>query len=328
MNRDRSIDTYTQARNLTRRNARTFYFASHSLPPEKRRASYALYAFCRYVDNIADAESNVQIARCRIKQVKTLLESMYDAPFQVREWVALQETIERYGIPKQYLLDLVEGVEMDLDGFSCRTFSDLQRYCYHVASVVGLMMTKILQPDNEAALPYAEHLGTAMQLTNILRDIGEDLRMQRRYIPADELQASGIGVEHLDRQQVNTVFREFMQHQITRARDYYAKAEPGVSLLPDDGSRYCVRVMSVLYSRILDAIEANGYDVFSRRAHVPLSIKLRLAASIALFGDSKPYLPGRHMVHQPLRRLRAIDVDIVNVQTTRTCHDCGTQSNE
>ena len=288
---DYSVDTFEQARELTRRNAKTFYFASHALPPEKRLASYALYSFCRYVDNIADTGGDARAARVQLDVTRNLLDHIYESDQQLHRWSAFQETVRRNEIPKRYFLDLVDGVEMDLTAFSCSTYADLQKYCYRVASVVGLMMTRVFQPDNDEALQYAEHLGTAMQLTNILRDIGEDYRMHRVYLPNDDMRDWGIGEEDLHKGEVTPAFRRFIQFQIARAREFYTKAKPGIALLPNDGSRYCVHVMSVLYSRILNAIEANEYDVFTRRAHVPLPEKIRLAASVALQGQARPYFP-------------------------------------
>jgi len=306
---DRPIDTFEQARESTRRNAKTFYLASHALPPEKRKASYALYSFCRYVDDIADASGNRETARAQLELIRTMLNAMYDSRQTVPQWGALQETISRYAIPRQYFFDLVEGVEMDLDGVSCSSFADLQKYCYHVASVVGLMMTRVLQPDDERAIEYAEHLGTAMQLTNILRDIGEDFRMNRIYLPRDEMREGQIHEEDLRAGTVTPAFRTFMQRQIARARGYYAMAEPGIALLPNDGSRYCVKSMGLLYSRILNAIERNDYDVFTRRAHLSLPAKLLLAGSMALNNQARPYIPGT--------RPHSVSSDAKSIETAR-----------
>lgn len=284
-----SVNTVEQAREMTRRYAKTFYFASHALPPEKREASYALYSFCRYVDNIADEASDLEAARGLLDVVRRRVEEIYDAGHWGSRWAILRETIERYGIPKEFLLDLIVGVEMDLAGTHCSTFAELRKYCYHVASVVGLMMARILQPDTDDALPYAEDLGTAMQLTNILRDVAEDYGMRRIYLPGDELEEWGITDDVLSGQKVTPAFRAFMQFNVARARAFYRKAEPGIRSLPDDGSRFCVRLMSTLYERILDSIEANGYDVFTHRAHVPFHQKLRVAAGIALHHQGSPY---------------------------------------
>jgi len=284
-----SVNTAEQARQMTRKYARTFYFASHALPPEKRQASYALYSFCRYVDNIADEASDLEAARGLLRVVRHRVEEVYDGDHWGPRWAILRETIDHYGIPKELLLDLIVGVEMDLAGARCRTFAELRTYCYHVASVVGLMMARILQPETDDALSYAEDLGTAMQLTNILRDVAEDYGMKRIYLPGDELEEWGITDDVLSGQKVTPAFRAYMQFNVARARAFYRKAEPGIRSLPDDGSRFCVRLMSTLYGRILNRIEANGYDVFRHRAHVPLYEKLRLAAGIALHHQGSPY---------------------------------------
>jgi 15-cis-phytoene synthase len=304
-----SIDTFQQARAMTRTHAKTFYFASHTLPPHKREASYALYSFCRYVDDVADRAAGVGTAKAQLEAIRGILDSLYEADGESPSWAALRETVKRYGIPPGYLRDLVHGVEMDLSEIRCDTFDDLERYCYYVASVVGLMMTRVLQPDRDDALPYAEDLGTAMQLTNILRDIGEDYAMHRVYLPRDEMREWKITEEVLRDGVVTPAFRSFMQFQISRARQFYEKAEPGMALLPDDGSRFCVRLMSTLYGRILHAIEANDYDVFTKRAHVVLPLKLRYAASITLHRQGSPYFL--------LGRSRREDVRAKALQRTR-----------
>jgi 15-cis-phytoene synthase len=284
-----NIDTFEHARQTTRRYAKTFYFASHALPPDKRRASYALYAFCRHVDNIADAADHTDDALKQLAVLRSILGEIYREDHALPGWRALQETVRRFAIPRRYFEDLIAGVEMDLVGFHCETFEDLHNYCYHVASVVGLMMTRILKPDSEEALRYAADLGTAMQLTNILRDIKEDHSMQRIYLPAQEMRDWGVDEADLRNGVVTTTFRRFMQFQVARAREFYAKADPGIALLPNDGSRFCVRAMRVLYSRILDVIEVNQYNVFTRRARVSLPRKLGLAAAIAREGSASPY---------------------------------------
>jgi len=283
------VTTHEHAREITRRYARTFYFASFALPPEKRQAAYALYSFCRLVDNIADETTDLSSSSDRLQLMRRHVDDVYAVDRDPPHLSVLQETVHRFGIPKEYLLDLIDGVAMDIAGMRPQTFEDLRIYCYHVASVVGLMMTKILQPDSDDALPCAEDLGTAMQLTNILRDVGEDLKIHRVYLPACEMDAWGVTEDDLHGPRVTPAFRDFMRFQISRARDFYAKANLGIMLLPDDGSRYCVRLMSDLYSRILRAIEANDYEVFRRRAHVPLPSKLLLAVLAAVRRQGMPY---------------------------------------
>jgi len=306
-------DNYEACRLYTRHYARTFYFASHVLPEEKRRAAYAIYAFCRYADNIIDESraadgparplKRLQALRDQLRYVYTHAETMDP------KLLAFRETVLRYDIPEEYFLDLLRGVEMDLLKTRYRTFEELREYCYCVASVVGLMMTRILGAADERALRHAEELGIAMQLTNILRDIGEDYGRGRIYLPQDEIDEAGYSEWRLARGEVDDAFRDLMAFQIARARRYYRLAEEGVPLLTGDGSRYCVRLMSGAYGKILDAIERNGFDVFTRRAYVPLHRKLVVAAGALL-----PYRPRpvpaadaspRHEPHPELAPLRA-----------------------
>jgi phytoene synthase len=184
----------------------------------------------------------------------------------------------RYRIPKEYFADLIRGVEMDLTGTRYRTYAELEEYCYRVASTVGLMMTRIFSPDHEGeALIHAIELGKAMQLTNILRDVGEDFRRGRVYLPAQDLERFGVQETDLDRMVPTGDFRRLIKFEIERARELYDWAEAGVPLLPDDGSRLCVKLMGRTYAKILDAIEQNNYDVLSRRAYVPSFKKIQIA---------------------------------------------------
>ena len=278
------LHTVEHARALTRRYARTFYFASHVLPPAKRDASYAVYAFCRIADNITDVhredtdqipDAARQIARLRMELAELYAEG--DVPTR---WVALRETVRRYHIPQAYFDELLNGVEMDLTPRRFATFAELEIYCYRVASVVGLIMTHIFGATSSEALRRAAQLGTAMQLTNILRDIGEDHHMGRIYLPQDELLAFGVTEEMIGTGTVTPAFEALLRFQIDRARRLYAGAEEGIPLIPDDGSRFSTRLMSTLYARILEAIERNAYDVFTSRAHVPIATKLRLTGRI------------------------------------------------
>jgi len=277
---------YEACRTSTREHARTFYFASHVLPREKRMAAYAVYAFCRRVDDLVDTASSSG-SRTRALRKLRWLRAQLDHLYKRREkldaeFLALQETVFRYDIPQAYFLDLLRGVEMDLTKKQYATFAELKEYCYCVASVVGLIMTKIFGSAGDEALRYAADLGTAMQLTNILRDIREDFAMGRVYLPADELKRFGVSEEDLAKGIMHERFREFMRFQIRRARGYYARAAKGIPLLTGDGSRFCVRLMSGTYSGILDAIEQMGYDVFVGRAYVPFLSKLGIAARTVL----------------------------------------------
>ena len=295
------LDTRDMAANFeacrlyTRTHAKTFYFASHVLPEEKRMAAYAVYAFCRYADNVIDTATMPEAhthALSRIAALHDQLRYMYSySPLMDPRLAALRETVFRYQIPREYFTDLLRGVEMDLTCRRYETFDTLKVYCYCVASVVGLIMTRIFGVSDERAMRHASDLGTAMQLTNILRDIGEDARMGRVYLPGEELERFGYSEAELAAGRINENFVSLMQYQITRARGYYAGATRGLPMLTDDGSRFCVRLMSRTYARILDVIETNQYDVFTRRATVPASTKVAILIGAAVGRKERPAVP-------------------------------------
>jgi 15-cis-phytoene synthase len=287
MSSDAVRKDFVECRAYTRQFAKTFYFASHALPRQKRMAAYALYAFCRYADEITDSDEAVADPRTALRELAFLrdrLAAVY-SPVQmtVPKFMAFQATVKEYGIPEEYFLDLIRGVEMDLMKKRYRHFNELDEYCYCVASTVGLIMTKVFGAvGEERALEHAAELGKAMQLTNILRDIGEDFRRGRLYLPTEEMEQFGVREQDLQTGIVTPGFVELMKFQIRRARVLYKRADAGIPRLTDDGSRFCVRLMSRTYAQILSAIEANGYDTLSRRAFVPLKGKLSIAAKAFL----------------------------------------------
>jgi phytoene synthase len=269
---------------MTRHHAKTFYFASHVLPAQKRSDAYAVYAFCRHVDDQIDLAPD-ELARLRaMADLEYLLHAVYrpgeSAPsFESSlPWLsAFRETIQRRAIPASYFEDLLKGVEMDRDRVRIQTWDELDTYCYHVASVVGLIMVHVLTEPAPELLKPARDLGTAMQLTNILRDIAEDWQRDRLYLPADELEKFGLTADDIARQRMGDSFRAMMRFQIGRARAYYGQAEAGIAALPADGSRFCARLMSTVYGAILDEIERADYQVYRGRVHVSFLRKLGLA---------------------------------------------------
>ncbi len=277
---------FAECKVYTRHYAKTFYFASYVLPREKRKAAYAVYAFCRYADNLIDNAgpgSDTHLALRRLTELRHQLRYVYAfSELMDPKLLAFRETVFHYKIPQQYFEDLLRGVEMDLTKTRYESFSELQDYCYCVASVVGLIMSCIFGVSDSKALARAEDLGTAMQLTNILRDIGEDYDLGRIYLPKDDMDAFGYTEDELSRGVVNGNFKRLMEFQITRAREYYERAAAGIPLLTNDGSRFCVRLMSRTYGKILKAIEHHGFDVFSSRAFVPFSKKLWIAIGAAM----------------------------------------------
>jgi phytoene synthase len=298
---------FEQCRRYARRYARSFYFASHVLPKPKRLASYAIYAFCRYADELADGpQISATEGRRRLEELREQLRRVYTGSrFMDNRLLAFRETVFNYAIPQEYFLDLLRGFEMDLARVRFRRFEDLTTYCYNVASTVGLMMTHVFGVSDTKAFRHAEELGIAMQLTNILRDVGEDYRRGRVYLPEAELAAFNYSEQDLARGTINENFIALMRSNIERARAYYLQADSGIPLLTDDGSRLCVRLMRRIYSGILDQIEANRYDVFTRRAYVPTRRKIIIALTTMAKGlvkntearrPNKP-LPDHTVIH-------------------------------
>jgi 15-cis-phytoene synthase len=274
-------------RKLTQHHAKTFYFASHVLLAQKRHDAYAVYAFCRHVDDQIDLAPN-ETARLRaFADLEHLLHAAYqpdrETPAHFPPWLtAFRETIQRRLIPAGYFEDLLKGVAMDRGRVRIQTWEELDSYCYHVASVVGLIMVHVLTKPSPEMLKPARDLGTAMQLTNILRDVAEDWQRDRVYLPATELAKFGLTADDIARQRADDSFRALMRFQVDRARAYYSSAEPGLAMLPSDGSRFCARLMSVIYGGILDEIERADFQVYRGRARVSFRRKIRLATRSVL----------------------------------------------
>ena len=271
------ISSFNECRLYTRHYAKSFYFSSYLLPKEKRYAAYAIYLFCRYADNIVDMASNHTHEEVEQK-IYSLLENLdviYSGKNSLNgSFSAFADTVKKYDIPKFYFTELVEGVSMDINTKRYDSFEELEKYCYKVASVVGLIMSEIFGYKNNSALMYAIDLGKAMQLTNILRDIKDDCKMGRVYIPQDELARFGYTEEDIKNKTINQNFISLIKYHIERAREYYRLAENGIPYLTDDGSRTTVVLMKKIYSGILNKIEENNYDIFSRRVFVSKAEKL------------------------------------------------------
>lgn len=271
--------SYANAERVTASWARSFYFASRFVPLAKRRAIFALYDYCRHADNLVDLRGSRPVAEVRqqLAELGATVRALHaGAESKHPRWLALGDTLRRHPVPLAPLLELLDGVATDLDPVEMRTFADLERYSYQVAGVVGLMLGPVLGAERNGFDSYGVRLGIAMQLTNVLRDIGEDLGEGRLYLPADELAAFGLDRAALERRVVTPEFRRFMAFQIRRARQHFAAGDAVVGLFPADGSRMTVRLMQRTYSGILDAIERHEYDVFRLRAHVSSPRKLAI----------------------------------------------------
>jgi len=264
---------YHRCDEITRVHSKTFYVASGLLPDGKRQAARALYAFCRITDNIVDDPNSSDSQRLQ-SLAKWQASVMADAPVSDDlVCLAWADTQVKFNLPRGFAQQLIDGVRRDIDQTRYETFADLAEYSYGVASTVGLLAMHIVGFVGEQALPYAIRLGVALQLTNILRDVAEDWRNGRIYLPLDELHRFGLDESDIAQGQVDDRWRKFMAFQIERNRRLYAESLPGIAMLDRDG-RFAIAAAADLYRAILDDIELNDYDVFSRRAHVNMVGKL------------------------------------------------------
>lgn len=273
-------ESHAWCRDSTRRHSKSFYFASFPLPKEKRQAAYAVYAFCRHADDLVDEAGRGADVSGAVRE----LESTFDAIIRDgrRDWpfaAAFADAVERHGLTREPFAELVEGVGRDQGRVRIQTWEELRDYCYHVASVVGLIMCPILGLRDPAGQAQAIDLGIAMQLTNIIRDVGEDLDRDRIYLPEEELIGHGLDEAYLRNRRPGRRWREFLATQIARARDYYQRGEEGIPLLAPDGSQLTVRLMRDIYADILLQVEKIGHDSLNHRAFTPFSRKIFLAAA-------------------------------------------------
>jgi len=267
---------YAEAARVTARHSRSFFFATRFFPPELARAAHAVYWFCRYSDDLVDEAGSADQARSNWETWARLVRTALAGGAADHPVLAVfGDAVRRYGIPAEYPLELLEGMRMDLEQTCYENFAQLRLFCYRVASVVGLMMMHVIG-FREPAARYAVDLGIAMQLTNILRDVGEDLARNRIYLPREEMEQFGYPEEALRARVRDDRFRALMRFQIERARQYYAQAEPGLALLAPQG-RFAVKMAARLYREILKRIEAFDYDVFNRRAVVPRRTKYAIS---------------------------------------------------
>jgi phytoene synthase len=236
------------------------------LPGEKRRAVQALYAFCRSTDDLVDETQGLAQSDEMFTNWRARLSNPHPAAHDPVP-LAWADAQTRYRIPHGYEDQLINGISRDLSQNRYTSFAELTEYCYGVASTVGLMSMHIIGFENHDAVAYAIKLGIALQMTNILRDIGEDWRAGRLYLPLDELAAFGLSEADIAAAHVDDRWRAFMRFQIDRVHHLYDEAEPGIALLIDEGL-FAIAAAAELYRAILDDIQMHDYDVFHRRAHV------------------------------------------------------------
>lgn len=273
--------SHAAAEAVTAQWARSFHFASRFLPRPKRRAIFALYDYCRHADNLVDLRGDRPVADVRhdLAALDALVRALHrgDRPDDPR-WLALHDTLQRQEIPLAPLTDLLMGVAMDLEPVAFEDFATLHQYSRYVAGGVGLMLGPVLGAPADEFTEPGVGLGVAMQLTNVLRDVGEDLDRDRVYLPREELSAFGLDRAALEQRKPTPQFVELMRFQVARARRYYANADTVVKLFPSDGSRLAVRLMQRAYAGILDVIEEQDYDVFRQRAYTTRRRKIGILA--------------------------------------------------
>ncbi|GAC1406843.1 MAG: phytoene synthase [Candidatus Velthaea sp.] len=273
-------ECYRHCRDIAKTHSKTFYLSSLFLAPEKRRAVWAVYAFCRTADDFVDQVTPAPERLAAIDSWERELLAACDGNPRDRIMVAFRDATLNFDIPIQPALDLLRGARIDITVRRYETYDQLREYCYLVASTVGLLTSPILGYLSPDALDYGVALGRAMQMTNILRDVGEDARMGRIYLPLEDLQRFGYTESSVFEEVVDDAFVELMKFQIDRVRGLYAEAEPGIAMLNPE-SRYTVKLALTLYRGILRAIEANRYDVFTKRAYVPFRSKMLAAMAVA-----------------------------------------------
>jgi phytoene synthase len=272
--------SYEECKRLNALHGKTYYLATLLLPAAKRPPVHALYGFARYADEIVDDLASTLTPEEKAIALRTWGDSVL-ADLRAGEsndliGRALVDTVKNYSIPLEYFDAFMVSMEMDLTVTRYKTYEDLMTYVYGSAVVIGLEMLPILGYSDPRAIEAATALGTAFQLANFIRDIGEDIDRGRIYMPLDDLARFGVSEEMLLKRQLTPEIIEAIKYQIARVRDLQDKAEAGIQYL-DPISRPCIRAASELYCGIVDEIEANGYDIFNKRATTSTWRRARVA---------------------------------------------------
>ena len=248
-------------RQVTRQQAKNFYYAFLFLPSDKRAAVYSVYAFCRHSDDIADEPGTLHEKQGQLRAWRDELDNCYNGKPTCLITRALRHTMERYPIPRRYFEDLLQGVEMDLTVQRYASFDDLRVYCYRVASAVGLACLEIFGYRHSGVRTYTHHLGIALQLTNILRDVREDAERGRIYLPQEDLRAFGVPEDDVLQRRYTTAFAALMQFQQERIMSYYRQA--AACLLPGDRTGLMApEIMAAIYRATLHKIRRRHFNVF------------------------------------------------------------------
>ena len=273
--------SYRHCLQLARERARNFYYGFCLLPKARRDPLCAIYAFMRYCDDVADGDASVAEKAVRLREWRAALERALGGDYHNDEILpAFHDAVRRYAIPAEYFRELIAGAEMDLSIQSYRTFEELYRYCYRVASVVGLCTLQIFGYRDPAAKGLAEELGVAFQLTNILRDLRQDAEAGRIYLPLEDLERFGYSPNELAAGVYNQAFLDLMRYEIERARSFYERASPLLEMVEPE-SRPALWTLVSIYRGILEVIERNRGNVFARAAALTDMEKIALVLRAA-----------------------------------------------
>jgi phytoene synthase len=267
-------DQYCQERAAA--SGSSFYYSFLFLEPRRRQAITALYAFCREVDDVVDECPDAELARTKLDWWRGELAALYVGRPSHPVTQALARSLKEFHLPQEQLLEIIDGMEMDLDQVRYADFKALHLYCYRVASVVGLLAAEIFGYSDRQTLKYAHDLGLAFQLTNIIRDVGEDARRGRIYLPQDELARFGVAEADLSSAHYSDNFRGLMEYQVARAQDTYQQA---FAQLPaaDRKTQRAGLIMAAIYRATLDEIVRDRFRVLDQRISLPPLRKLWLA---------------------------------------------------
>jgi phytoene synthase len=272
-------DSYRYCRQIARNRAKNFYYSFLLLKKPQSDAMCAIYAFMRHCDDLSDSPVTVvdkpdlhqSIAEWRVQLNRALSGDVERHPI----WPAFHDTVQRYSIPHRFFHEMIDGITSDLEPRQIQTFDELYRYCYQVASVVGLTIVHIFGFESVKALLLAEKCGVAFQLTNILRDVREDAMLGRVYLPREDLDMFSVTFDQLRSGKEDDGFRDLMRFEAARARTYYRDSDPLSDLIAQN-SRRSLWALREIYLRLLSRIEKSNYSVLSRRINVPTRTKVAL----------------------------------------------------
>ena len=282
----RTLDTsaaYAHCEAVVRRSGSSFAAAFWLLPKPKRRAVHAIYAFCRMADDIGD-EPGIALDRAQLlDRWKSELEAAYRNKAVHPVGVALADCVQRYRLPEDLFVELLLGVESDLSGARFDTFEDLRRYCHRVASTVGLLLVRVIGYRNPGSLAYAENMGIAVQLTNVLRDIGADAAMGRIYLPSEDLDRLDVSPADLERREMSDPVRLLLGFYAERARLFYDRAD---ALLPAEDRRALLpaAAMGRIYRVLLDELQRRGFPCLETSLRLSQARRVAIAASVCASG--------------------------------------------